>query len=201
MKFLNYSTIIDPWLKDIRIFLLTVAGIKRGDNVLDVCCGTGDQVFYYAQEPVSAFGVDFNPNMIKIAQEDKRNKDANNVFFRIGDANNLPFGDGFFDCVSISLALHEMEQPVRDKVISEMKRVVKKGGKLVFADFQTPLPGGFYSRLINSAEYLAGNNNFKRFKDYIAKGGLPGLMKDNKIKPDEVSFIKEGNITIITGEA
>lgn len=197
MLFLNYSTIIDPWLRDIRIFLSKSSGMKRGSNVLDVCCGTGDQVFHYAKEGMSAFGIDFSTDMIKIAQHDRRNKDANNVFFRIGDATKLPFEDGFFDYASISLALHEMEKGARIRVISEMKRVVKKKGKLVFIDFQVPFYQKFYYYVINALEYLGGRKNHEFFKDYLRQGGLPAILKDNKLKPEETSFMKNGNIAII----
>ncbi|GAH19404.1 unnamed protein product, partial [marine sediment metagenome] len=42
-----YSIFIDPFLQDIRTYISKFSGMKRGDKVLDVCCGTGDQVFYY----------------------------------------------------------------------------------------------------------------------------------------------------------
>jgi ubiquinone/menaquinone biosynthesis C-methylase UbiE len=197
MVFFNYSTIIDPFLRDIRIFISKFSGIKPGSNVLDVCCGTGDQVFYWAEEGMDAFGADFNPNMIRLAQNDKRNKGAKNVFFRIGDATKLPFEDGFFDCVSISLALHEMEKSVRDKVVSEMKRVVKKKGKLIFTDFQVPFSQKLYGYIINAIEYLLGHSSYEFFKDYVKRGGLPAILKESRMEIEEISFLKNGNIAII----
>lgn len=201
MRFFNYSTIVDPLLKDIRPFVVRVAGVKQNSNILDVCCGTGDQVFHYAKKGVSVFGVDLNPNMIKIAQRDKRNKNADNIFFRIANASALPFGDDFFDCASISLALHEMENSVRNRAVSEIKRVVKGGGKMIFVDFSVPLSGGFRSGIINLLEHLAGKKNSECFEDYIKNGGLPSLMEENDIEIKEISFLKNGNVTVIIGEA
>ena len=193
----NYSTIIDPLLRDIRIFVPKFAGMKTGDRVLDVCCGTGNQVFYYTKEGIIAFGIDLDSNMISKAENDKRKKNAKNIFFRTADATKLPFEDNFFDYVSISFALHEKERTVRDKVISEMKRVMKKEGSMIFIDFQVPLPNNSYSYLIKSVEYLAGRNHFRCFKDYIDQGGLDKLLKKNQLQEEKRIFFKNGNVVMI----
>ena len=65
MLLFNYSTIVDPILKDIRICVAELSSIKAGDRVLDVGCGTGDQSFHYEQKGAIATGVDRNPNMIR----------------------------------------------------------------------------------------------------------------------------------------
>jgi len=197
----NYSTIIDPLLRDIRIFAPKFAGMKTGDRVLDVCCGTGDQVFYYTKEGIIAFGIDLDSNMISKAENDKRKKNAKNVFFQTADAIKLPFEDNFFDYVSISFALHEKERDIRDKVISEMKRVLKKEGNLLFIDFHIPLPNNFYSYLIKSVEYLARRNHFRCFKDYIDQGGLDKLLKKKELQEEKRIFFKNGNVVMIKARA
>ena len=66
MSLLNYSNIIDPFLKEIREQAVEILEINQGDRILDVCCGTGDQVFYYAREGVEAVGIDLNSGMIEL---------------------------------------------------------------------------------------------------------------------------------------
>ncbi len=195
MLFFNYSTLIDPLMRDIRVFVPNFAGMKAGDKVLDICCGTGDQVFYYAEKGAVAYGIDLDPKMIYVAENDKRK--GKNVSFRIADAAKLPFKDGFFDYVSISLALHEKERSVRDKIISEMKRVIKKDGSLIFIDFKIPMPNNLYSYLIKSVEYLAGRGHFRYFKDYVNQGGLDRLLGENQLHEEKRSFLKNNNIVII----
>ena len=72
MFLLNYSTIIDPLLKDVRLYVPKFAGMKAGDRVLDICCGTGDQVFHYAEKGIVATGVDINPKMLEVAIRNKK---------------------------------------------------------------------------------------------------------------------------------
>ena len=197
MFFLNYSTLIDPLLRGIRLYVVKFSGMKAGDRVLDVCCGTGDQVFYYAEAGMVASGIDLDPNMIKLARKDKRKQALRNVSFQIADARNLPFKDNSFDYASISLALHEKDRNVRDRVISEMKRVVKKGGALIFIDFQVPLPKNLFACFIRSIEFVAGREHHRYFKDYLEQGGLDEILKKNRLTAEKRDFLNNGLITIV----
>lgn len=170
MKLLNYSNLIDPLLKDVRVFVPKFAEIKKGDKVLDICCGTGDQLFYYAKAGAIVAGIDISPEMIGLAQKGQKRERLDNVYIQAADAADLPFEDSIFDVASISLALHEIEKEKRDKIISEMKRVVKKDGSLIFIDFQVPLPKTIMSFIIKVIEYLAGKDHQENFKTYTQNG-------------------------------
>lgn len=197
MLFFNYSKLIDPLLKDLRVFTLEFAEIKKGDRVLDICCGTGDQAFYYAKKGAIVTGVDLNPEMIGTALSRKQKQGVNDIYFKVADATTLPFKDHVFDTASISLVLHEIEGSKRDAVISEMKRVVKKDGHLIFIDFKVPFISNTASYLIKTVEYLAGKNNRESFKSYIEEGGLPILLTRNKLKLEKISYLKDGLLAII----
>ncbi len=193
----NYSNVIDPLLKNIRVRIVKFAGIKTGDKVLDVCCATGDQVFHYARAGAIATGIDSNPRMIEIALKSQKRYGLSSASFQIADATNLPFEDSMFDMASISLGLHEVEREVRDKVISEMKRVVKKDGSLIFADFKVPLPSRRSSFLIRTVEYLAGNKHYENFRSYLQEGGLPSLLQRNKLKEEKIDNFRDSFLMVI----
>ena len=197
MLLFNYSTIIDPILKDVRICVVGLAGIKAGDRVLDVGCGTGDQVFHYEKKGAIATGVDQNPNMIELAERNKKRRGFKHSTFRIASATEMPFPDGYFDCASISLGLHEMERDERNRAVSEMKRVVNKKGTLIFIDFQVPLPKNSIAYLIMVVEFIAGRDNHRCFTDYLAQGGLNQILKENQLTPQEEALLKRGNLQII----
>lgn len=192
-----YSAFIDPLLRDIRIFTPRFSGMKKGDRILDICCGTGDQVFYYERIGAIVAGIDLNPKMIGMAQKWQRKYGSENSYFQAAEATDLPFEDPVFDFTSISLALHEIERDKRNRVISEMKRVTKKDGFLIFIDFQVPLPKKLTSYLIKAVEYFAGKENHQNFKDYLLQGGLSGLLEKNKLKIEKRGYLKDGLITII----
>jgi ubiquinone/menaquinone biosynthesis C-methylase UbiE len=194
---LNYSNVIDPLLEEVRTSVVELSGVKAGDMVLDVGCGTGDQVFHYTQKGAIATGVDRNPNMVALAERNKKKRGFNRASFRLAGAMNLPFPDDFFDIVSVSLALHEMESEERNKTVSEMKRVVKKKGVLVFVDFAVPLPGNFIAYLIKSIEFVAGRENRRCFRDYIAQGGLKGILMENELLAHKEALVLSDNLVII----
>ena len=197
MLLLNYSTIVDPILKDVRICVAGLSGIKAGDRVLDVCCGTGEQVFHYEQKGAIATGVDQDPGMIELAEKNRKRRGFKHSTFRLSSATELPFPDGYFDGASISLGLHEMERDERNRAVSEMKRVVKKKGVLMFIDFQVPLPKNSIAYLIRAVEFLAGRDNRTCFRDYLAQGGLKQILKENRLTPQKEALLMRGNLQVI----
>ena len=170
--------------------------MKAGDKVLDVCCGTGDQAFYYAKVGIKVIGIDLDPNMLRLARKDKR-QSLNSISFQLADARYLPFSDNSFDYVSVSFALHEKERMARDKIIAEMKRVVKKEGSLIFLDFQVPLPKNRWLYLIKAIEFIAGRDHYRYFKDYIEQGGLDEILERNRLTEEKRDYLNDGLITII----
>ena len=194
---LNYATIVDPLLQDVRLYTIKFSGMKAGDRVLDVCCGTGDQVFYYARAGIAAIGVDLDSHMLELARRDKRNRAFRDVSFQMADAQDLSFDDGLFDYASISFALHEKEPEIRNRVISEMKRVVKEEGTLIFIDFSVPLPENLLSYFVRIMEFMAGKAHYRCFKDYLARGGLDVLLKGNQLSEGKRAYLKNRLIEIV----
>ena len=139
MFMFNYETLVDPVLRDLRKFTPEFSGMRAGDKVIDVCCGTGAQVLEYGHRGIVAIGIDIDLIMLKIATRNRMRQKAANVAFQLADATNLPFPDGYFDYASISLGLHDKEEPIRYQIISEMKRVVKQDGALILIDYQVPI--------------------------------------------------------------
>lgn len=190
-----YSTFIDPLLREVRIFTPEFAGIKKGDRVLDICCGTGDQAFYYAKMGAIVAGIDLSSEMIGTALKGQKKYGSENVYFQAADAADLPFEDSIFDFTSISLAIHEIERDKRDKIISEMKRVTKKDGSLIFIDFQVPMPRNLISYFIKFIESRTSHRQY--FKDYLSEGGLPILIEKNKLTIEKRDYLKGNLLTII----
>ena len=162
---------------------------------LDICCGTGEQAIAFARQGACAFGIDISPDMIEIAERKRLRQGLTNVAFQTADAQDLPFQSSHFDCVSISLALHEIEGPVRHRIIAEMTRVLKIDGVLVFNDFQTPLPDGLFSSFIRTVEFLAGHADL--LTDFVDNGGLDRLLVESRLVVDGSVLMKKGHLVIL----
>jgi SAM-dependent methyltransferase len=111
--------------------LLAIADPGPGERVLDVACGTGI-VARLAAEAVgregAVAGVDIAPEMIEVARAASA-PEAPAIEWRVGDAASLPFPDGSFDLVTCQMGL--MFLPDRAAAVTEMRRVLAAGGRLV----------------------------------------------------------------------
>lgn len=108
---------------------LVELGDLRGRRVLDVGCGTGRLAAALAQEArAKVWGVDASDEMVAVARETV----PTGVGIRLAEAEHLPFRDGWFDRVTMSLVLHLVDRP---RALAEARRVVGVGGRLAISTF------------------------------------------------------------------
>ncbi len=198
---INYATIVDPILRDVRIYLPDFAGMKAGDRVLDVCCGSGAQVYEYYRKGLAAHGVDNSQRMLDLAQRYYAKSNMSSASFTLTDAAHLPFADDSFDFTYISLALHDKDVTLVNSIIREMKRVTYPGGALVFADYSMPLPRSVTGYFIRVIEFFAGALHFSNFRRYLKNGGLQCVLETNALSIVKETRVKRGNITLVLAHA
>jgi len=127
------------------------AGLRSGDEVLDVACGTGDLAEALAAakpSPCRVVGVDFTAGMLEIARHKaRRRRTAIEIDYRLGDAMDLEFPDASFDVATIAFGLRNVADPPR--AIAEFRRVLRAGGRLVVLEFSEPriAPIRWFNRL------------------------------------------------------
>lgn len=121
--------------------------LKEDMKVLELACGTGQLTFRLADKVGSWEATDFADNMVKEAKAAyaKRKSEIGGLHFSIQDATNLPYEDESFDAVMIANALHIMPNP--EKALSEIRRVLKKGGLLYAPTFVHGESVGFKMRM------------------------------------------------------
>jgi SAM-dependent methyltransferase len=124
----------NPWVTDEqRIARLVSAARLRGtERVLDIATGPGYIAEAFAKNSREVVGMDLTEAMLGIARTRTEEHGVKNISFRVGDAQNLPFGEGKFDVVVCRLALHHVRQPA--KVLAEMARVCLRGGMVLVED-------------------------------------------------------------------
>ena len=116
--------------------LVDFAGVKKGDAVLDVACGTGVVAVTAARTGAKVKGMDLSPVLLEDA---RRNAAVINapIEFTEGDAEALPYKDGEFDVVLSQFG--HMFAPRPDVVVREMLRVLKPGGRIAFSTWPPEL--------------------------------------------------------------
>jgi len=111
---------IRDYLKEIGLFNL------KGKKVLDLGCGNGKWAEHFLDfEPESVTGIDISEEMIKRANERKRD---NKLKFMRGDLLNIPLGEDSMDVIFSRFSLCYVKDI--EKAIHEIKRVLTFGGEL-----------------------------------------------------------------------
>jgi demethylmenaquinone methyltransferase/2-methoxy-6-polyprenyl-1,4-benzoquinol methylase len=127
-----------------------LAGRIPEDNmrVLDVCFGTGNGSIPFWDTSNIIFGVDVSFDMLAASKKKILRQRRQNVFIHQMDAANMGFHDEQFDIVMVAFGLHDMEYDLMLRVLKEMHRVLRKGGRLYILDYEEE--GTFLKRLIFS---------------------------------------------------
>ncbi|SMB92638.1 demethylmenaquinone methyltransferase / 2-methoxy-6-polyprenyl-1,4-benzoquinol methylase [Desulfonispora thiosulfatigenes DSM 11270] len=123
----------------IQNYMLRKSNLKTGDNVIDICCGTGKLSLKIAKrvgDGGKVVGIDFSSKMLDVGRLMMKNKSIKNVEFIEGNALDLPFSNNNFEIAINSFALRNVLNI--KKSIEEMSRVVKSGGQVVCLEAAIP---------------------------------------------------------------
>jgi 2-polyprenyl-3-methyl-5-hydroxy-6-metoxy-1,4-benzoquinol methylase len=115
--------------------------LRRGSQVLDVACGTGNLAVIAARQGCAVWGIDIACNLICQARI-RAAKERLRINYMEADAEALPFDDGQFDLVVSMFGAMFAPQP--DVVAAELQRVTKSGGRIALANWT---PAGFIGKM------------------------------------------------------
>lgn len=111
--------------------LVEFAGVRAGEIVLDVGCGTGVVAITAARAGARVSGLDLTPELLEHARVNEETASSGKIDWSEGDAENLPYPDASFDVVLSQFG--HMFAPRPDVAVAEMRRVLKPGGRIAFA--------------------------------------------------------------------
>lgn len=164
------------------------AKIKRGQTVLDLGSGAGNDVFVARSivgKSGKVIGVDMTEAMIKKANENKKKLNYSNVEFYLGEIEELPIKDNSID-VAVSNCVMNLV-PDKTKAYSEVFRVLKSKSHFSISDIV--LSGDLPEGIRNAAEMYAG----------CVSGALPKDKYIQAIKDagfDNIQIVKERQTTL-----
>lgn len=178
------------------------AKIKKGDTVLDLGSGAGNDCFIARSqtgESGKVIGIDFTPAMIEKARENAEKLGFKNVEFRLGDIEKMPVTSNVADVVVSNCVLNLV--PDKKRAIGEISRVLKPGGHFSISDIV--LVGTLPENIVEASEMYAGcvsgAIDKKIYLDYIEQTGFTNIViqKEKKIFiPDDIllRYINEEEI-------
>ncbi len=121
-------------------FTIELSGVRKGNAVLDIAGGTGDLAARFS-DLVGPEGrvvlADINESMLRVGRDKLLDGGRQgNLEFVQADAQDLPFPDESFDCITIAFGLRNVTD--KDRALRSMLRVLKSGGRLLVLEFSKP---------------------------------------------------------------
>jgi arsenite methyltransferase len=168
------------------------AGIKKGDHVLDLGSGAGNDCFVaraIVGETGKVTGIDMTEQMIRKAKENRAKLNFSNVEFVLGDIEEMPFEKNLFDVVISNCVLNLV--PDKSKAFAEIFRVLKPGGHFCVSD--VVIKGSLSEEMKKDAEMYAGcvsgASEMNEYLKIVKNSGFTNIMvhKQKEIKlPDSL---------------
>ncbi len=130
------NNIIKWWTHRYHTPVLREIVANKNTKILDIGCGTGE-LLLQLQGKARLSGIDISEKMLTIAR-----KKLPHAVLKKAEVHHLPFNDNFFDCVVSTETFHHF--PNQIAALMEMRRVAKKGSRVIVADIN------FYLRALHS---------------------------------------------------
>ena len=112
--------------------IIEMSEVSKKQHVLDMACGSGIMTTAFATKAKNVIGLDITQAMLDEAEKKRLENKLTNVEFHLGNVESLPYTDESFDIVFTRYSFHHFLEP--QKVLEEMIRVCKKGGKIIIVD-------------------------------------------------------------------
>jgi phosphatidylethanolamine/phosphatidyl-N-methylethanolamine N-methyltransferase len=174
-----YDLVFGPTLHPGRLVAIDRMGIAPGDRVLEVGVGTGINASLYPTN-CQVTGIDLSSSMLEKARERVAREGLRNVRLLEMDAANLTFADDAFDIVYAPYLVSVVPDPV--KVVREMRRVCKPGGKIIVLNhFRSANP--ILSRVERAISPFTVHIGFKSDLD------LPGFLAQADLQPVSIQKV------------
>lgn len=184
-----YDFLFSRVLKNIHETIRTCLTYNKAKNVIDLCCGTGQQLRRLADHDMTLTGIDLSQAMLYQA----RKKSPESIHYLETDASNTQLPAGQYDAVIITFALHEKPAVQHQAIFKEACKLLTPEGVILIADYCNP-PEELSSQIMSNigfqaVERLAGINHYHCYKDWMANGAVEGFLDTHN--PGKLSLVSE----------
>jgi len=170
-----------------------IANAQLGETVLDLGSGGGIDCFLAAKEVGPdgyVIGIDMTPRMLELAQKNAANLGTENVVFKLGHIESIPQADNTVDLVISNCVIALSEQ--KDRVFSEIYRILKPGGRFVISDMVTSkaLPADVQKSATEWVACVGGAAIMSEYLELVESTGFSTIevVKEERSRPDAIDW-------------
>ena len=153
----------------------------QGGKLLNLGCAHGPD-FLPFKDNFELYGIDFSPEMLSFARKYslKFNFTAN---LSLADVSYLPFADTTFDwAISVATYHHLKSDPLRERALGELKRVLKPGGEAFITVWNRWQPRFWFSKRDVAIPWRARDKTLYRYYHLFTYPELEKLVKKSGLE-------------------
>ena len=147
--------------------------IEPNSNVIDIGCGTGRFSFIAADKCDSILGIDLSQQNIDTTNKSlQKNPKVNITFQHNSIAEVIPSNKEKFDYAVLTYVIHEVDESQR---VELLLTIAKIANKIIIGDYNSVQNNKFWKFLNVIVEFMAGEEHYSNYKNYIKNGGIKSL--------------------------
>ena len=168
------------------------------ETILDIATGTGDlaiQMAHATQAKITGF--DLSAGMLEVGRKKIAELNLEDRIEMIqGDAENMPFADNSFDCITVSFGVRNFEN--LSKGLDEINRVLKPGGTFIILEFSQPESFPMKQLYAFYSKQILPRIGKRISKDQSAYTYLPESVKAFPYGEEMINILKKSNFSKIS---
>lgn len=152
--------------------------INPDSTILDIGCGTGRFSFFISDICKSVTGIDLSIRNIERAELNLKKNPDKKIKFLHTDIEYIIKSKLKFDYAVITYVIHEVDESKRIKLLNDIASVADK---IIIGDYLVPQKRGIWSLINELVEFIAGEEHYRNYKNFIRNGGIPDLIQKTEL--------------------